>query len=54
MVWLSFIPPVVMAYLLIKVSGIPLNEAEAAAKRPEYADYIKTTSAFIPFPPRRF
>jgi len=53
LVWLSFIPPLVMAYLLIKVSGIPMNEAEAAAKRPEYAEYIRTTSAFIPFPPRR-
>lgn len=53
MVWISFIPPLVMAWLLLKVSGIPMNEAEAAAKRPDYAEYIRTTSAFIPFPPRR-
>jgi hypothetical protein len=52
-VLLTCVPPVVMAWLLLKVSGIPANEAEAAAKRPEYAEYIRTTSAFIPFPPRR-
>jgi steroid 5-alpha reductase family enzyme len=52
-VWLTLVPPIVMAWLLLKVSGIPANEAEAAAKRPEYAEYIRTTSAFIPLPPRR-
>ena len=51
--WLTLVPPVVMVWLLLKVSGIPLNEAEAARKRPEYAEYIRTTSAFIPFPPRK-
>lgn len=51
--WLSFIPIVIMAWLLLKVSGIPLNEAAAAARRPDYAEYIRTTSAFIPLPPRR-
>jgi steroid 5-alpha reductase family enzyme len=51
--WLTLVPPVVMVWLLLKVSGIPLNEAEAARKRPEYAEYIRTTSAFIPLPPRK-
>lgn len=52
-VWFALVPPLVMTWLLLKVSGIPLNEAEASAKRPDYADYIRTTSAFIPFPPRK-
>ncbi len=51
--WLAWIPPVVMLWLLLKVSGIPMNEALTAARRPEYADYMRTTSAFIPFPPRK-
>ena len=51
--WLAWIPPVVMLWLLLKVSGIPMNEALTAARRPEYAEYMRTTSAFIPFPPRK-
>lgn len=51
--WITLIPPLVMVWLLLKVSGIPLNEAAAAAKRPEYAEYMRTVSAFIPLPPRR-
>jgi len=52
-VWITLIPPAVMVWLLLKVSGIPANEAEAARKRPEYAEYIRTVSAFVPLPPRR-
>jgi Predicted membrane protein len=51
--WLTLLPPVVMAYLLLRLSGVPLTEAQAASSRPEYAAYIRTTSAFIPWPPRR-
>jgi steroid 5-alpha reductase family enzyme len=51
--WITLLPPLVMVWLLLKVSGIPLNEAEAARKRPEYADYIRTVSAFIPLPPSK-
>lgn len=51
--WLVLLPPVVMAWLLLRMSGVPLTEAQAAASRPGYADYIATTSAFIPWPPRR-
>jgi steroid 5-alpha reductase family enzyme len=51
--WLTLLPPVVMLWLLLKVSGIPLNEAVAASRRPEYAEYIRSTSAFIPLPPRK-
>ena len=50
---LTLLPPGVMAYLLLRLSGVPLTEAQAAASRPEYAAYIRTTSAFIPWPPHR-
>lgn len=49
---LSLLPPLIMAWLLLKMSGLPVTEAQAAATRPDYADYIATTSAFIPWPPR--
>ena len=42
-----------MAFLLLRLSGIPITEAHMAADRPEYADYIRTTSAFVPWPPKR-
>jgi len=52
-VWLSLLPPVLMAWLLMKVSGIPATEAQTARSRPGYADYIRTTSALIPWLPRK-
>lgn len=50
--WLSLLPPAVMAFLLMKLSGIPATEAQAARTRPGYAEYIRTTSALIPWPPK--
>jgi steroid 5-alpha reductase family enzyme len=51
--WLALLPPVIMAWLLLKLSGIPITEAHLAQSRPGYAEYIRTTSAFIPWPPKR-
>ncbi|MDE1180213.1 DUF1295 domain-containing protein [Paraburkholderia sp.] len=51
--WWSILPPVLMAWLLLKLSGIPMVEARMAETRPGYADYMRTTSALIPWPPRR-
>jgi steroid 5-alpha reductase family enzyme len=50
--WLGLIPPVVMAWLLLKLSGIPMVEAHMTQSRPGYAEYIRTTSALIPWPPK--
>jgi steroid 5-alpha reductase family enzyme len=51
--WLALAPPLLMAWLLLKLSGIPLAEAQSARTRPGYAEYQRTTSALIPWPPRR-
>lgn len=51
--WLTLAPPVAMAWLLLKVSGIPLVEERLAATRTGYRDYMRTTSALIPWPPKR-
>lgn len=50
--WLTLAPPLLMAWLLLKLSGLPLTEAQAARTRPGYAEYQRTTSALIPWPPR--
>ena len=52
-VWVALIPAAVMAWLLLKMSGIPITEAHLAKSRPGYADYIRTTSAFIPWPRKK-
>ena len=50
--WWTFIGPVVMSTLLIRVSGAALLEKDISERRPRYADYIKRTSGFFPRPPR--
>ncbi|WP_175910198.1 DUF1295 domain-containing protein [Burkholderia metallica] len=50
--WLTLIPPVLMAWLLLKVSGLSLLEARLVQTRPGYRDYMRTTSAIVPWPPR--
>ncbi len=42
-----------MLVFLVEVTGIPVTEEQAAASRPDYREYQRTTSAFIPWFPRR-
>jgi steroid 5-alpha reductase family enzyme len=51
--WLTLAAPALMALLLMKVSGIPILEARLANTRDGYRDYMRTTSALIPWPPKR-
>lgn len=50
--WVTLGAPLVMAFLLMKMSGVPLMEAEMIRRKPGYADYVRRTSALIPLPPR--
>lgn len=50
--WWTVIGPVVMAVLLIRVSGAGLLERTIGERRPGYADYVRRTSGFFPRPPR--
>jgi len=50
--WVSLAAPLVMAFLLTKLSGMPLLEAEMIKRKPGYAEYVRTTNALIPWPPR--
>ena len=51
--WTSLIAPVLMAWMLVKLSGMPMLEADMAKRKPGYADYMRSTSALIPWPPKR-
>lgn len=44
---------VIMTVLLIKISGVALLEKSLKDTKPEYADYIKKTSTFFPWPPKK-
>jgi len=50
--WWSIAAPVVMTFLLLRVSGVTLLEDTITERRPAYADYIRRTSAFVPLPSR--
>ena len=49
---IGLIGPVVMTFLLTRVSGVPMLEHSMAKRRPGYEDYVRRTSAFFPRPPR--
>jgi steroid 5-alpha reductase family enzyme len=51
--WFSIIGPIAITILILKVSGIPLLEKKMATN-PEFAEYKKRTSVFIPLPSRAF
>jgi steroid 5-alpha reductase family enzyme len=51
--WTTFACPAAMLYFLFKVTGIPLNEAQALRTRgDEYRAYQRATSVFVPWRPR--
>jgi steroid 5-alpha reductase family enzyme len=50
--WWALVSPVLMTFLLLRVSGVALLERDIAERRPAYRDYIARTSAFVPWPPR--
>ena len=50
--WLGVVGPLTMTLLLLRVSGVALLERSIGKRRPDYADYQRRTSAFIPGPPR--
>jgi steroid 5-alpha reductase family enzyme len=49
--WWVALGPVVMSALLIHYSGAGLMEDTIGGRRPGYADYVRRTSLFVPWPP---
>jgi len=50
--WTIF-SPVIMTFLLVRVSGVALLEKTMGETKPGYKEYIETTNAFIPWFPRQ-
>jgi len=49
----AIVGPILITFLLTRLSGVPLLEYSLKKNRPGYADYIRRTSSFFPLPPRR-
>ena len=49
----TVISPLLMTWLLLRVSGVTLLEQGIADRRPGYRDYVARTSAFFPRKPAR-
>ncbi|MBV8657602.1 MAG: DUF1295 domain-containing protein [Burkholderiales bacterium] len=50
--WWSLPGPALITFLLLRVSGVTLLEADMRDRRPDYAEYVKTTNSFFPWRPR--
>ena len=50
--WWTLFSPILMTLFLLRVSGVALLE-KTLEKRPGYQEYIRKTSAFIPWFPRK-
>jgi steroid 5-alpha reductase family enzyme len=51
--WWTIFSPILMTFLLLKVSGVRLLEKDIGERRPAYADYVARTNAFLPWAPRK-
>jgi steroid 5-alpha reductase family enzyme len=51
-VWV-LVSPLLMSFLLLKVSGVPLLENDLQERRPAYRDYQARTRAFFPSLPKK-
>jgi len=49
--WFALISPVLMTWLLLKISGVKMTEEKLLRERPDYADYVKRVPAFFPRKP---
>ena len=47
--WWSFPAPLLMSFLLLRVSGVSLLEKNISERRPDYVEYIRTTNSFFPW-----
>lgn len=50
--WWTVVSPLLMSWLLMRVSGVRLLESTLRTSKPGYAEYMRRTSPFFPWPPR--
>lgn len=48
----SIIGPILITWLLTRLSGVPMLERGLRKSKPGYEDYVRRTSGFIPLPPK--
>lgn len=51
--WWTVFAPLLMSFLLLRVSGVALLERDIAERRPKYGAYARSTNAFFPGPRKR-
>jgi steroid 5-alpha reductase family enzyme len=51
--FLSVVGPILITFMLLRVSGVALLEKGLKDTKPEYQDYAARTSAFIPWFPKK-
>lgn len=51
--WGTIFSPLLMTFLLVRVSGAAMLERTLVETKPGYREYMQSTSAFVPRPPRR-
>ena len=51
--WWTVYAPLLMSFLLLRVSGVAMMERTIGERRPGYAEYVRSTNAFFPGPKRR-
>ena len=51
--WWSIFSPILMTGMLLRVSGVTLLEKTLATTKPGYREYVESTSAFVPWFPRK-
>ena len=51
--WWTILSPILVTAVLLKMTGIPLTEKGLIEKRPGYSEYIRRTSAFVPWLPKK-
>jgi steroid 5-alpha reductase family enzyme len=50
--WFGIVGPLTITFLILKVSGIPMLEKKMA-ENPDFAEYKRRTSVFLPWIPKR-
>ena len=50
--WWTIFSPLLMSFLLLRVSGVTMLEKDIRSRRPGYEDYVRRTSSFFPWPPK--
>jgi len=47
---LALISPLLLTFLLLKISGVAMLDKALVERRPGYAEYVTSTPAFVPLP----